>query len=174
MAVQDGMMAHNPVLDVRPLAIEFTERPYLPLAQISDYLDACGPQYRPLAQLLIGTGARVSEAIALHVQDVDFTAGTVRIHKQRVRGDSLAVRTTKGRNLRTAAVGPGLLTALSDMLAVRVAHGGDGGGWLVPVPSTSPPRSAAAPPTAPSTTSSSTKPTATTTSMSTAPGPAWT
>ena len=26
MAVADGLMAHNPVLDVKPLAIEFTER----------------------------------------------------------------------------------------------------------------------------------------------------
>jgi integrase len=75
MAVQDGLMAHNPVLDVKPLPIEFTERPYLRLAQINDYLDACAPPYRPLAQLLIGTGARVSEAIALRVEDVDVGTG---------------------------------------------------------------------------------------------------
>src|SRR3954449_80091 len=111
MAVEDGLMAHNPVLDVRPLAIEFAERPYLRLAQINEYLDCRAPHYRPLAALLIGTGARVSEAIALHVQDVDVSAGTVRIHKQRVRGGSLAVRPTKGRTLRTVAVGPGLLSA---------------------------------------------------------------
>ena len=60
MAVADGLMAHNPVLDVRPLPIEFSERPYLRLAQINPYVDACARHYRPLAQLLIGTGARVS------------------------------------------------------------------------------------------------------------------
>jgi integrase len=130
MAVQDALMAHNPVLDVRPLTIEFSERPYLRLVQINDYLDACAQRYRPLAAFLIGTGARVSEAIALDVDDVDFAAGTVRIHKQRVRGGSLAVRPTKGRNFRTVAVGPGLLGALLDMLAVRVEHGTEGDGWL--------------------------------------------
>jgi integrase len=130
MAVEDGLMAHNPVLNVRPLPIEFTERPYLQLAQINDYLDACAHHYRPLAQLLIGTGARVSEAIALRIEDVDFTAGAVKIHKQRVRGESLEVRPTKGRNFRTVAIGPGLVSALRDMLAVRVEHGTDDGGWL--------------------------------------------
>ena len=54
MAVEDGLMAHNPVLDVRPLPIDFTERPYLRLAQINDYIDACAPHYRPLAALLSG------------------------------------------------------------------------------------------------------------------------
>jgi integrase len=99
MAVEDGLMAHNPVLDVKPLPVEFTERPYLRLAQINEYLDCCAPHYRPLAALLIGTGARISEAIALRVDDVDIGAGTIRIHKQRVRGTSLATRPTKGRKL---------------------------------------------------------------------------
>jgi integrase len=107
MAVEDGLMAHNPVLDVRPLPVEFAERPYLRLAQINDYLACCAPHYRPLAALLIGTGARISEAIALRVDDVDLAAGTVRIHKQRVRDASLAVRPTKGRNFRTVAIGRG-------------------------------------------------------------------
>ena len=57
-------MAHNPVLDVKPLPVDFTERPYLRLGQIHPYLDACGAHYRPLAAFLVGTGARVSEAIA--------------------------------------------------------------------------------------------------------------
>jgi hypothetical protein len=55
MAVEDGLMAHNPVLDVRPLAVEFTERPYLRLEQINDFIDACRPHDRPLAEFLVGT-----------------------------------------------------------------------------------------------------------------------
>jgi integrase len=65
MAVADGLVTHNPVLEVRPLPIEFAERPYLRLAQINQYLDATASHYRPLAEFLIGTGARVSEAIAV-------------------------------------------------------------------------------------------------------------
>ena len=99
MAVEDGLMTHNPVLDVRPLAIEFTERPYLRLAQINDYLDSCAPHYRPLAALLVGTGARISEAIALRIDDVDLGAGTVSIHKQRVRGTSLGHPPDQGPQL---------------------------------------------------------------------------
>jgi integrase len=129
-------MAHNPVLDVKPLAIEFTERPYLRLAQINDYIDSCAPHYRPLASLLIGTGARVSEAIALGVGDIDLEAGTAKIHRQRARGESLATRPTKGRNFRTVAIGPGLVAVLRDMLAVRAEHGIDDGGWLFLCPAT--------------------------------------
>jgi integrase len=140
MAVEDGLMAHNPVLDVRPLAIEFSERPFLRLAQINDYLDACAPHYRPLATLLVGTGARVSEAIALRVDDVDLDGGGVRIHKQRVRGASLDSRPTKGRNFRTVAIGPGLVSALRDMLALRAEHGHEDDGWLFLCPPASPGR----------------------------------
>jgi integrase len=124
------------VLDVRPLAIEFSERPYLRLEQINLYVDACRPHYRPLAEFLVGTGARVSEAIALRIDDVDLRAGAVKVHKQRVRGESLATRPTKGRNFRTVAIGPGLVDALRDMLAVRAEHGTDDGGWLFVCPRT--------------------------------------
>jgi integrase len=134
MAVEDGLMVHNPVLNVRPLTIDFSERPYLRLAQINDYVDASAQHFRPLAQLLIGTGARVSEAIALRIEDVDLTLGAVKFHKQRVRGESLALRPTKGRNFRTVAIGPGLVNALLDLLAVRVEHGADDGGWLFVCP----------------------------------------
>jgi integrase len=130
MAVEDGLMVHNPVLNVRPLPVDFAERPYLRLAQINDYIDAAAHHYRPLAQFLIGTGARVSEAIALRIEDVDLNAGAAKVHKQRVRGESLEVRPTKGRNFRTVALGPGLVNALLDMLAVRIEHGTDDGGWL--------------------------------------------
>lgn len=134
MAVEDGLLAHNPVLDVRPLAVERSERPFLRLAQIDDYLDACAPHYRPLAALLIGTGARVSEAIALQLADVDLDAGTARIHKQRGRGAPLELHATKGRTFRTVAIGPGLARVLGDMLALRAEHGQPDGGWLFVCP----------------------------------------
>src|SRR4051812_14375994 len=130
MAVADRLMAHNPVLDVKPLPIDFTERPYLPIGEINRYADACSAHYRPLAAFLVGTGARVSEGIALGVDDVDLAAGTVKIHKQRAREPSLATRPTKGRNFRTVLIGPGLVAVLRDMLAVRAEHGIEDDGWL--------------------------------------------
>src|SRR3954464_8768496 len=41
------------------------ELDYLRLDEIEGYLDACADFYRPLAEVLIGTGARISEALAL-------------------------------------------------------------------------------------------------------------
>src|SRR3954465_867311 len=87
MAVEDGLLAHNPVLDVRPLAIEFSERPYLRLEQINLYVDACRPHYRPLAEFLVGTGARVSEAIAMILDDADLLTGTVKAPKHTLPGE---------------------------------------------------------------------------------------
>jgi hypothetical protein len=44
MAVADRLMAYNAVLDVKPLAIDFSERPYLRLGQIDGYIDGPPPR----------------------------------------------------------------------------------------------------------------------------------
>lgn len=59
----------------------------------------------------------------------------MRIHKQRVRGESLATRPTKGRHFRTVAIGPGLVGTLRDLLAVRAERGKDDAAWLFLCPS---------------------------------------
>ena len=38
---------------------------YLRRDEIAAYLDACTPTYRPLAEILVGTGLRIGEAVAL-------------------------------------------------------------------------------------------------------------
>ena len=91
-AVRLRKMAFNPVLDVGPLRIEDVERPYLRFKEIPLYFDACSATYRPLARTLIGTGARISEALALRVTDFDPAAGTLpqptaRPHDKRGRQD---------------------------------------------------------------------------------------
>lgn len=48
-----------------PAASRSQELDYLRLDEIENYLEACSAHYRPLAQFLIGTGARVSEALAI-------------------------------------------------------------------------------------------------------------
>ena len=47
------------------LPVERPELEYLRLHEIEPYLDACAEYYRPLAEFLIGSGARISEALAL-------------------------------------------------------------------------------------------------------------
>lgn len=41
--------------------------------------------YRPLAEVLIGTGVRISEALALTWPDVGLRTGTIRVQRQRDR-----------------------------------------------------------------------------------------
>jgi integrase len=55
----------NPCRYVPKLPAERTEIDYLRLDEIDRYLDACADRYRALAEFLIGTGARISEALAV-------------------------------------------------------------------------------------------------------------
>jgi integrase len=76
-------------------------------------LDACTAHYRPLAELLIGTGARVSEAVALTWADIDLEPGIVRIQRQRARHGHTTTQ-TKGKRSRSVLIGPRLRAALRD------------------------------------------------------------
>ena len=68
------------------------------LAEIDRYLDACSDHYRPLAELLIGTGARISEALAVKWPDLDLDHAVVRIYRQS-DGDGGTAQ-TKGKRFR--------------------------------------------------------------------------
>lgn len=130
IAVEDKLLAHNPVLNVKPLQVSRLERPYLRVGQIMGYIEAAPIFYRPLSEFLIGTGARISEAIAVTLNDVDFHTGTVKIHRQRASGDTIKMVPTKGKRFRSVAMGPGLVASLKDMLRMRAELGIDDGGWL--------------------------------------------
>jgi integrase len=114
-AARRGLLPRNPCRYVAALPVEHHELDYLRLEEIDRYLGACPAHYRPLAQLLIGTGARISEALALTWRDVDLEHGTVQIQRQRARrGD--ATRQPKSKHARTVLIGPRLIESL---LALR-------------------------------------------------------
>ena len=73
-AVEDGLIATNPAIRVARLPAAHNEREYLRLHEIPLYLDSCAEVYRPLAELLIGSGLRISEALALTVGDLELEA----------------------------------------------------------------------------------------------------
>jgi hypothetical protein len=103
-AARRGLLPHNPCRYVAALPVEHHELDYLRLEEIDRYLGACPAHYRPLAQLLIGTGARISEALALTWRDVELEHGTVQIQRQRARrGD--ATRQPKSKHARTVLIG---------------------------------------------------------------------
>jgi len=117
-AVEDGLIVANPALRVQRLPPAHIEREYLRLSEIPAYLDACSEIYRPLAELLIGSGLRISEALALRVGDLDLeaTGGSIIVYRSRKKD---TVGSTKSDRFRSVEIGPGLCAVLRDQLARR-------------------------------------------------------
>jgi integrase len=118
-AVKDGLIATNPAIGAPRFPRTHVERDYLRLHEIPVYLDSCSDEYRPLAALLIGTGARISEALALRASnlELDATGGWVVIARA-VKPDG-TVGSTKSRRTRSVEIGPELGSLLVGYLAER-------------------------------------------------------
>lgn len=127
VAARPPLMAYNPASEVRPLRVERQEPKYLKLAEIPVYLGAAPDHYRPLAAFLIGTGARVSEAIAVRVDDLDIQDRKARITGQR---DGTEKRGTKTQRARSVYFGPRLADTLQTLILQRLHHDVEDGGWL--------------------------------------------
>jgi integrase len=129
MAVADRKMNFNPVADVEPLDVTRVERPFIKIARIGDYLDCCADYYEPLARFLVATGSRVSEAIAVRVEDLNFDELSVAIVRQRER-DGADTVPTKGKAFRRVYFGPQLALVLRRLIAERLTAGVEDDGWL--------------------------------------------
>ncbi len=112
-ACRRGLIARNPCTAVPALPLDRQELDYLRLDEIETYLDACMAHYRPLASFLIGTGARISEAIAMQFRHVALDQGVVRTYKQLAR-DGKDSQPTKGKRFRSVQIGPGLVNAIGE------------------------------------------------------------
>jgi integrase len=88
------------------------------LEEIPPYLDACSQLYRPLAELLSGSGLRISEALALRLSDVELETGggVIVVYRSDKKG---RVGSTKSDRFRSVEIGPGLGRVLGDQLARR-------------------------------------------------------
>jgi integrase len=125
VAAEDGLIASNPALRVDRLPPAHIEREYLRLHEIPIYLDSCDDVYRPLAEVLVGTGMRISEALALRVGDVELedTGGFVTVYRSRKRE---VIGSTKSDRFRSVEIGPALAGVVRDELAFRAElEGGD-------------------------------------------------
>jgi integrase/recombinase XerD len=78
-ALRDGLAGSDPARAVRPPAPARRLPKAIPLEDVERLLNAAGPSDNPLAvrdrallELLYGTGARISEAVGLAVDDVDL------------------------------------------------------------------------------------------------------
>jgi integrase len=131
-----GLIVRNPCSAVRALPVDRAEVEFLRLAEIDSYLDACSDTYRPLAEFLIGTGARISEAVAIRWADVDLEEGVARFYRQRERTSS-GTRPTKGKRFRSVQMGPRLSETLRSLRLSRRSQEIADDGWvfLCPPPS---------------------------------------
>jgi integrase/recombinase XerD len=82
--VREGLAQNDPAAAVRPPASAKRLPKALPLADIEAILEAAGApgtalalRDRALLEVLYGTGARISEAVGLDLDDLDLEAGTV-------------------------------------------------------------------------------------------------
>lgn len=85
-AVADGWSEHDPAAAVRPPAPAKRLPKAIPLADVEAILAAASApetllalRDRALLEVLYGTGARISEAVGLDVDDLDLTDGTVKL-----------------------------------------------------------------------------------------------
>ena len=117
-AVEDGLIVANPAVRVQRLPPAHIEREYLRLNEIPRYLDACSDIYRPLAELLIGSGLRISEALALRVSDLELedSGGAIIVYRSRKKDGT---GSTKSDRFRSVEIGPGLCAVLRHQLARR-------------------------------------------------------
>ncbi|GAA4363718.1 site-specific tyrosine recombinase XerD [Nocardioides caricicola] len=109
-AVADGLAAVDPASGVKPPAPAKRLPKALPLADVEAILEAAGApgttlalRDRALLEVLYGTGARISEAVGLDVDDLDAVDGTVLL-----RG--------KGSKERIVPVGSYARTAVDEYL----------------------------------------------------------
>jgi integrase len=80
IAVRDGLVRRNPAVAVERPTIRRREARYLKPVEVGRLFEAAnGDRLEPLIVLMLGTGLRRGEALALHWSDVDLAEGDVHV-----------------------------------------------------------------------------------------------
>jgi integrase/recombinase XerD len=129
-AVRDGLAGHDPSAGVRPPSPAKRLPKALSLGDVEAILEAAGAAGTALAQrdralleVLYGTGARISEAVGLDVDDIDLDDGTVLL-----RGKGSKERIVPVGSYARGAVSAYVAGARTDLVAA--GSGSNAGGAL--------------------------------------------
>lgn len=113
---EEGELADDPLLGVKPPKLDTKVTPVLTEAQLVALLRACGGRElrdrrdEALVRLMLETGMRAGEVVALSVSDVDLGRGLV------------TVRRGKGGRGRIVPVGPQTVRAIDRYVRARRTH----------------------------------------------------
>lgn len=125
-AVRDGLSELDPASGVKPPAPAKRLPKALPLAEVEAILEAAGApgttlalRDRALLEVLYGTGARISEAVGLDVDDLDQVDGTVLL-----RGKGSKERLVPVGSYAREAVSAYLVRGRPELAASGAASGG--------------------------------------------------
>jgi len=92
IAVRDGIVRRNTAAAVNRPTIKRSDARYLTAEEAERLLEAArDDRLQPLIVLMLGTGLRRGEALALHWRDVDLSAGHVRVRWTLARVDRVLV-----------------------------------------------------------------------------------
>ena len=124
-AVADGLAEVDPAAAVKPPAAAKRLPKALPLSDVEAILDASGApgttlalRDRALLEVLYGTGARISEAVGLDVDDLDLVDGTVLL-----RGKGGKERLVPVGSFAREAVEAYLVRGRTELLSTRAVGG---------------------------------------------------
>lgn len=121
------VLPRSPARKVEPLPEDLFETDWLRPHEIPLYLEACDDEYRPLAELLIAGGPRISEALAIEVDDIDADRQVIYVLRQARKGATAKrggrhrrdVARTKGKNYRQVAVSRRVINVLLQHIALQ-------------------------------------------------------
>jgi integrase len=108
-AIRDGLLVRNVAALARPPRLERRELTPLTVAEVHRLIEATADhRFGPLYALLVGSGLRIGEALALAWTDIDNGALTVRRSLHRVTGNGYDFGEPKTRQSRRTIVLPAI------------------------------------------------------------------
>jgi integrase len=136
-AVRDKAIPQNQAQAVRRPKVTGKEAAYLTPDQVRSLLVAAeGSRYAPLFALLVNSGLRRGEALALHWSDIDFDAKLLRVRGTlaRLDGELVVTETKTAKSRRVVPLSPTAEKVLRDMRTRQMAERLRAGSMWQPTP----------------------------------------